>query len=65
MSDLHDIIATCTKRAYISGINAQKQDLIKMLAAKKSETTCDCENCKQWVNAFDFLIATIEGKIDA
>lgn len=65
MSDLQEIIATSTKRAYVSGINAQKLDLIKLLTQKKRETTCDCANCQQWLAAFDFLIATVEGKLDA
>jgi hypothetical protein len=65
MSDLQDVIATSTKRAYISGINAEKRDLIKLLKQKKLETTCACENCQQWIGAFDFLIATVEGKIHA
>jgi len=65
MSDLHEIIATCTKRAYNSGVNAQKQDVLKLLEAINKETTCTCSNCEQWVNAFEFLIAKLDGKIDA
>lgn len=65
MSDLQDIIATCTKRAYVSGINAHKQDILKLLTEAKNDTKCTCDNCEQWLNAFEFLIAKIEGRINA
>lgn len=64
MSDLHEIIATCTKRAYDSGVNAQRNNVVKLLESIKKETTCTCTNCEQWINAFEFIIAKLDGKIN-
>ena len=65
MSDLQDIIATSTMRAFRSGMRAERQHVIELLQEAKKETHCDCANCDQWLNAFEFLIAKIEGKINA
>ena len=63
MSQLQDIIATSTVRAFNSGIRHERQHIIKLLAETKDETLCTCHGCKEWLNALDFVIAKIEGTI--
>lgn len=63
MSDLQEIIATSSIRWYNSGMRAERDNIIKLLAETKDETLCTCTGCEEWVNAFDFVIAKIEGKI--
>lgn len=63
MSELQDIIATSSIRWYNSGMKAERDSIIRLLAETKDETLCTCDGCKEWVNAFDYVIARIEGKI--
>lgn len=63
MSDLQDIIATSSIRWYNSGMRAEREQIIKLLAETKDETLCTCDGCKEWVNAFDYVIARIKGTI--
>ncbi len=63
MSELQDIIATSTVRAFNSGIRHERQHIIKLLAETKDETLCTCHGCQEWLNALDFVIARIEGTI--
>ena len=63
MSELQDIIATSTVRAFNSGIRHERQQIIKLLAETKDETLCTCHGCEEWLNALDFVIARIEGTI--
>ena len=63
MSELQDIIATSSIRWYNSGMKAERDSIIRLLAETKDETLCTCDGCKEWVNAFDYVIARIQGKI--
>ena len=63
MSDLQDIIATTSIRAFNHGMRAEREHIIRLLAETKDETLCTCDGCKEWVNAFDYVIARIENKI--
>jgi hypothetical protein len=63
VSELQDIIATSSIRWYNSGMKAERDSIIRLLAETKDETLCTCDGCKEWVNAFDYVIARIEGKI--
>ena len=44
-------------------MRAEREHIIRLLAETKDETLCTCDGCKEWVNAFDYVIARIEGKI--
>jgi hypothetical protein len=63
MSELQDIIATSTVRAYNSGMRAERQHIIRLLAETKDQTLCTCHGCEEWLNALDYIIARIENKI--
>jgi hypothetical protein len=63
MSELQDIIATSSIRAFKHGMQHEREHIIRLLAETKDETLCTCEGCREWVNAFDYVIARIEGKI--
>ena len=63
MNDLQSIIADSSIRAFNHGMRAEREHIIRLLAETKDETLCTCEGCKEWVNAFDYVIARIEGKI--
>ena len=63
MSELQDIIATSSIRWYNSGMKAERDSIIRLLAETKDETLCTCHGCKEWVNAFHYVIARIQGKI--
>lgn len=64
MSDLTEIIATHGIRSFNQGIQAERQHVIQLLEKHKQQTSCDCEGCVSWTNAFDFLKREIEGKIN-
>ena len=68
MSDLQDIIATTSIRAFNSGYNLGKREeeqlVIKLLDKHKQETDCDCPGCDSWTNAFEFLKREIQGQIN-
>jgi hypothetical protein len=63
MSDLQDIIATSSIRAFNHGMQAEREHIIRLLAETKDETLCTCSGCQEWVNAFDYVIARIQNKI--
>lgn len=63
MSQINDLIATTSVKAFKHGMQAEREHIIRLLAETKDETLCTCEGCKEWVNAFDYVIARIEGKI--
>jgi hypothetical protein len=65
MSDLQDIIATSTIRAFNQGMQAEREHIVKLLAEAKSQTQCSCTGCEEWVNAFDYVIARVQNKIPA
>lgn len=63
MSQINDLIATTSVKAFKHGMQAERDHIIRLLAETKDETLCTCDGCKEWVNAFDYVIARIEGKI--
>ncbi len=63
MSQINDLIATTSVKAFKHGMQAEREHIIRLLAETKDETLCTCDGCKEWVNAFDYVIARIEGKI--
>ncbi len=62
MSDINDLIARTSVRAYNQGIRTEREHIIKMLQEMKQHTECECSGCVSWTNAFDFLMKAIEGK---
>jgi hypothetical protein len=64
MSDLQDIIASSSIRAFNCGIKNQQEYVIRLIEKHKTETKCDCPGCESWTNAFEFLIKEIKGEID-
>lgn len=63
MSQINDLIATTSVKAFKHGMQHEREHIIRLLAETKDETLCTCDGCKEWVNAFDYVIARIEGKI--
>jgi hypothetical protein len=63
MSQINDLIATTSVKAFKHGMQHERDHIIRLLAETKDETLCTCDGCKEWVNAFDYVIARIEGKI--
>jgi hypothetical protein len=68
MSDLQDIIATTSIRAFKSGYSfgrkEEQQNIVKLLEQHEQETKCDCEGCQSWTNAFEFIIKEIKGEVN-
>ena len=68
MSDLQDIIATTSIRAFKSGYNfgrkEEQQHIVTLINQHEQETDCDCPGCESWKNAFEFLIKEIKGEIN-
>jgi len=48
MSELQDIIATSSIKAFNHGVKHERET---------------CHGCEEWMNALDFVIARIENKI--
>jgi hypothetical protein len=63
MNDLQSIIATSSIKAFKHGMQHEREHIIRLLAETKDQTLCTCDGCEQWLNALDFVIAKIEGKI--
>jgi hypothetical protein len=63
MSELQDIIATSSIKAFNHGMKAEREQILKVLAETKDQTLCTCHGCEEWMNALDFVIARIENKI--
>jgi len=59
MSDLQEIIATTSMRAFNEGVSRERNLVLKLLTDTKQETKCECEGCQSWKNAFDWLAAEI------
>jgi hypothetical protein len=64
MSDLQDIIATSSIKAFNHGMKAERQHIIQLIEKHKQETSCDCSGCESWTNAFEFLKREIKGEIN-
>jgi len=68
MSDLQDIIATTSIRAFKSGYNfgrkEEQQHIVTLINQHEQETDCDCPGCESWTNAFKFLKKEIKGELN-
>jgi hypothetical protein len=64
MSDLQDIIASSSIRAFNCGVKNQQEYVLRLIEKHKQETKCDCPGCESWTNAFEFLIKEIKGEIN-
>jgi len=62
VSDINDLIAKTSVRAYNQGLRTEREQIIKMLEEMKQHTECECSGCISWTNAFEFLMAAIRGK---
>jgi hypothetical protein len=60
MSDLQDVIASTSIKAFNEGIARERDLILKFLADTKQETKCECENCQSWKSAFDWLASEIK-----
>ena len=63
MSELQDIIANSSIRAFKHGMQHEREHIIRLLAETKDQTLCTCHGCEEWLNALDYIIARIENKI--
>jgi len=63
MSDLQDIIATSSIKAFNHGMKAERQHIIQLIEKHEQETSCDCSGCESWTNAFEFLKREIKGEV--
>jgi hypothetical protein len=64
MSDLQDIIATSSIKAFNHGMQAERNHVLHIIEKHKLETQCDCSGCESWTNAFEFLKREIKGEIN-
>ena len=64
MSDLQEVIATTSMKAFNEGVARERDLILKLLIETKQETRCECENCESWKNAFDWLASEIRGASD-
>jgi hypothetical protein len=60
MSDLQDVIAKTSIKAFNEGISRERDLILKFLEDTKEETKCECENCQSWKSAFDWLATEIK-----
>jgi hypothetical protein len=60
MSDLQEVIAKTSMKAFNEGVARERDLILKFLAETKQETKCECENCQSWKNAFDWLASEIK-----
>jgi hypothetical protein len=59
MSDLQEIIASTSIKAFNEGVSRERDLVLRFLMNTKQETKCECENCQSWKNAFDWLATEI------
>jgi hypothetical protein len=61
MSELQEIIATTSAKAFNEGVARERDLILKFLTETKQETKCECEGCVAWKSAFDWLASEIRG----
>jgi hypothetical protein len=59
MSDLQEIIANTSIKAFNEGVCRERDMILNFLSKTKEATKCECENCQSWKNAFDWLMTEI------
>jgi hypothetical protein len=64
VSELQEVIATTSIKAFNEGVARERDLILKLLTETKQETKCECENCESWKNAFDWLASEIRGASD-
>lgn len=55
MSELQDVIATSTVRAFNVGVSRERERILGIINQHEEETKCDCDGCQSWINAFELL----------
>lgn len=55
MSELQDVIATSTVRAFNVGVIRERERILGIINQHEAETKCECEGCVSWINAFELL----------
>lgn len=55
MSELQDVIATSTIRAYNHGMRTERERILRIINQHEAETNCNCNGCESWINAFELL----------
>lgn len=61
-SDLQEVIATTSIRAYNEGLHRERQHIINLLAEFKERAQCECDGCDSWKNAFDWIMSEIQNE---
>jgi hypothetical protein len=64
MSDLQEVIATTSIKAFNEGVARERDLILRLLMTTKQETKCSCEGCQAWKSAFDWLALEIRGSIE-
>jgi hypothetical protein len=59
MSELQDVIATSSIRAFNMGVRKERERVLGIINQHEAETKCDCDGCVSWINAFELLKAEI------
>jgi len=59
MSELQDVIATSSIRAFNMGMRKERERVLGIINQHEAETKCDCDGCVSWINAFELLKAEI------
>lgn len=65
MSDLQDVIATTSIKAFNEGVSRERDSILRLLIETKQETKCECQGCEAWKSAFDWLVSEIQGASSA
>lgn len=63
MSDLQDLIASSSIRAFKHGMQHEREHTLELIQKHKIETKCECPGCESWTNAFEFLAREIRGEV--
>jgi hypothetical protein len=62
MSDLQEVIASTSIKAYNEGLSRERQNLLNLLSEFKKKTECECSNCDSWKNAFDWIMLELQNE---
>lgn len=64
MSDLQEIIANTSIKAFNQGVARERDLILKFLSDTRTNTTCECENCQSWKSAFDWIELQVKGVLN-
>jgi hypothetical protein len=62
MSDLQEVIASTSIKAYNEGMNRERNHIVNLLREFKEKTECECTGCDSWKNAFDWLMLELQNE---